>query len=67
MNGKDIGMIERSDRTRFLFEPSQPLGISCERRGQDFDCDLTTQPRIARAKHLAHSARAEQIDDFVRP
>ena len=29
--------------------------------------DVATQLRIARAIHLAHAARADRLDDFIRP
>ena len=53
-------------QTRFAFEPHQPIGIGGERRWQHFDRDIAIQLRIARAIHLAHAARTEGGEDFVR-
>ena len=44
----------------------KPFRITRERVRQDFDRDVALQPRIARAIHLAHAARAERRNDLVR-
>ena len=35
--------------------------------GQDFERHLAVQVRVAGAIHLAHAARAERGDNFIRP
>jgi hypothetical protein len=63
---EDVRMIQSSRCTRFLLETPQPIRICAVRHRQDFDRDLATELRIARAIHLAHAARAECGDDLVR-
>jgi hypothetical protein len=53
--------------TQDLLVARDALGILRERRGQHLECDLAMEPRVARAIHLAHAARAERRDDFVGP
>jgi len=36
-----------------------------ERRGQRLDGDVAAEPRVARAIHFAHAARAERRDNLV--
>jgi hypothetical protein len=36
-------------------------------RRQNLDRDRTLQPSISRAIDLAHAARAQRGDDFIRP
>ena len=54
-------------RARFLLEALQALGIGRERRGQDLDGDVATEPRVAGAIDLAHPAGADLAEDLVRP
>ena len=60
-----FGMIERGEQLCFTLKSREPIGIARERVGQDFDRDLALQPRIFRAIHLAHAARAEKRDDLI--
>ncbi len=66
VQGKDVGMGERSDRPRFLLETAQSLGIGREFRRQHLDRDVAIQPCVARPVHVAHPARADRRDDLVR-
>src|SRR5436190_23322272 len=34
--------------------------------GENLDCDRTVEPRVARAIHLAHAARAEGSENLLR-
>ena len=58
-------MIQRREHLGFALEPREPIGIAHEGLGQHLDRDIAIQPRIARAIHLAHTARAEQRQDFI--
>src|SRR5580693_1174228 len=53
-------MIQRRDRTRFALEPFTELFAGY------FDRDVPPQPRVPRAIHLAHPARADLRDDLIR-
>jgi FAD-dependent urate hydroxylase len=57
---------QRGEELRFTFETREPFGVERELRWQDLQRDLATELQIARAKNLAHSARTERREDFVR-
>ena len=63
---EDVGMAQRGGGARFLLESPHPVGIGRERGGNDLDGDIASEARIVRAIHLAHAARADQLDDVVR-
>ena len=56
----DVRMVQRGDRPRFAREPIAELF------GRDLDRDVASEPRIARAIHLAHAARTNALDNLVR-
>ena len=58
-------MVQRRGGAGFLLESTEAIDVGRERRGQDFDRDVTSEPRIARTVDLAHAAGAEGGDDFV--
>src|SRR5438093_2704493 len=58
-------MIERGQQLRLALEARGALGIRNERIGQGLDRDVATKPRVARAIHLAHPARANRLQDLV--
>ena len=62
----DVRMVQRSDRTRFLLESVEAIGVGRERRWQHLDRDLAPQSRITSAVHLAHAARADRRENLVR-
>jgi hypothetical protein len=62
----DVRMVERREHLRFPSEPRDTIGIEGEQRWQYFERDRAIQLRIPRAVHLAHGARADEIDDVVR-
>ncbi len=66
VNCRDIRMVERGQRSGFAREPRQPVIVARHRLGQDLQRDVSLQPRVAGTVHLAHSTRAEPIDDLVR-
>ena len=59
-------MIQRCEQLGFAIEPRDAIGIAGQGRGQDRDGDVAVQARIAGALPLAHSARPERRNDFVR-
>ncbi len=64
---QDVGMIQRSDRPRFLLETPQAFRISGKGSGQDLDRDLATEASVARAIHLSHATSTESGKNFVGP
>ncbi len=55
----DVGMVQRRDGARLLFEPLEVIG-------QPLDRDRAPQPRVAGLPHLAHAARADGRFQQVR-
>jgi len=64
---QNIGMREGGDRPRLMFEAADPIGIRHKGVRQHFDGDVPIEARVLRLIHLAHSARSNERDDFVRP
>jgi hypothetical protein len=60
-----VGVAERGQDARLALQPRHQFGICGERWAQDLQRDVPLQACIARAVDLAHSARAEQREDFV--
>ena len=60
-------MVQRRNCARFLLETPQSVGIISQRLWQHFDRDITPEPRVACAVHLAHTARSDRRYDLVRP
>src|SRR5262249_37939877 len=67
VNGNDVRMIERGGGARLLAEAMDALGIFGEMRRQQFERDLTAQPRVARQIHLAHSSARDLADQVIMP
>ena len=65
VDGGDVRMIERRKHFGFALEAGEPRAIGVHRGGQHLDRNLTLQPCVERAIHLAHSAFAKLRDDFV--
>ena len=59
-------MVQRRQHLRFALEPRTAIGILREGRWEDFDRDISTQPRVPGAVHLTHAADAERTGNFVR-
>jgi len=64
-DGEDIRVVERGGCAGFEFKSPQPISVFGEFGGQDFDCDIPTEPLIARAIHFTHPASAERGDDAI--
>jgi hypothetical protein len=65
MDGKDIGMIERSNGARFLLKAMQPLAFSGERLRQNFHRNIAPLPDVAGAIHFAHPTSAQRRLNFI--
>ena len=55
----DVRMIQRGRGLRLLNEAPHSIGVSREIRRQNFERDIAIELVVARAKHFAHSARAD--------
>ena len=62
----DMGMIKLRDRAGLTVEALAKLGISRERVWENLDCDISIEPRVPGAIHLAHATDAEKRDNLVR-
>src|SRR5262245_44165438 len=66
VQGADVWMTQAGDRAGFAAEPFVPRGIAGDVGGKDLDGDRAVEARVARAIHLAHAARPERRDGFIR-
>ena len=62
----DVRMTQRGDRARFGLKSTSKVGPVGQITRQELDGHRPIQPRIARLVHLAHPARADERQDFVR-
>jgi hypothetical protein len=62
----DVGMGEGGRRARLALEALAPVRIRRHGRGQDFQGDIASESRVARAVDLPHPAGARGGDDLVR-
>src|SRR5512141_2471434 len=67
VDGKYVGMIQRSSGSGFLLETTQAVEIPGQERGEYLDRDVASQLRIARPVHFTHTTRPQWRQDFVRP
>jgi hypothetical protein len=65
VDGENVGVGHRRQQTGFALETHQPFGIRPTQIREDLDGDVATEPRIVRAVHFAHPARAKDADDFI--
>jgi hypothetical protein len=65
IDGRNVGMVERSQHLSFALKASHAFGVASERFGEYFHCHIPLQPGIACAVYLAHPPFAEQGKDFV--
>ncbi len=65
VDGQQIGMAQRAQGARFLFEPLQAVGITRERFREHLDGNAAVQARITSPIDLAHAARTQGRLDFV--
>jgi hypothetical protein len=58
-------VVRRREHFRLALKPRQAIRLTGEGVRQDLDGDVALQPRIARARYLAHAAGAQRADHFV--
>jgi len=61
----DIGMVEGRRGTRFSLEALQPIRVSGECRGKNFNGEIAAEASIPCAVDFAHAASAQQRFDLV--
>ena len=66
VDGQDVRMVEHARGARFLLEAPQSVRVGGEIAGEDLDGHVALQARVLRAVHLAHAARADGHENFVR-
>src|SRR4029078_9371951 len=66
MNVRDVRMVQRCEDLRLPLEAGEAIRIVGEGIGEDFQRDVAIQLCVAGAIHLAHAARTEGGEDFVR-
>ena len=65
VDGEDVRVIQRRQRPGLLLEAPQAVGVAGELPRQHLDRHVAVEPRVPRAEHLAHAARAEPGGDPV--
>jgi hypothetical protein len=65
INRADIRMVERGQNFGFTFESGQPIRVRFKFFRQRFDGNVSTEPRVASAIDLSHSAFTKQSGNFV--
>ena len=66
MDGENVRVRERRDGARLALESLAELRVGHRVRRHGLDRDLSLQPRVTRAIHLAHPAMTNRLDDLVR-
>src|SRR5205809_7520304 len=66
VDSTDVRIVQRGNRARFVLEALPRFRIGCERACEHLDGDGAIEPGVTRAVDLAHAARAQRRDDFVR-
>ena len=64
---QDVRMAQRRGGACFLLEALQPIGSAEKADGSTLIATSRPEPRVARAIHLAHPARAKWGDDRIGP
>jgi hypothetical protein len=59
VEGADVRMVERRDRSRFALESTLESCVSCVLRPDELDRDDAAEPAVAGPEHTAHAAVAE--------
>ncbi len=63
---RNVWMVERREHLGLALEAGEPVGVLRERGWQDLQRDIAMETGVAGAIDLAHSARADWDDDFIR-
>ena len=64
---RDVRMVERRSGTGLPFESTSSLGVRGKVGGEHFDGDRPLESGVLRLENLAHPARPDGREDFVRP
>ena len=59
-------MIERRQNLRFTVKTREAFGIGGDALGQNLDCQVAIELRVPSSIHLAHLARTNGAEKFVR-
>ena len=59
-----LGWLSDARTLRLALEAREPFGILFQLAGQDFDRDLASEPSVASAIDLSHSALAERAQNL---
>ena len=63
----DVRMVQRGDALRLALETLTKKRVARQRWRQHFNGNDPVEPGVARPVDLAHAARPERREDFVRP
>ena len=63
--GMDVRMVQRACGSSLSLEAKQPLRVGGAGRSKDFYGNVTAESKIVSPINLAHSARAQQLNDFI--
>src|SRR5580765_7499959 len=66
MNRKNVRMIERRGRARFLLEPSKPIGVRQKLLRKELHRNVAAQALVARSVDFAHAALGKLLEHAVR-
>jgi hypothetical protein len=64
---RDVLVIERGQHFGLSLKSCQTASVANKGRGEHLQSDIAFQVEISGAVDLAHAARADEADDFVRP
>ncbi len=65
IDGDDARVVERSEGFRLTSEAIEPLRHGGHLGRKHLECNLSPEPGVGRAIHLAHPARADRSSDAV--
>ena len=66
VDGADVRVIQRGNRSRFTLEPSGGQTIDIRSHREHFDCHVAVQSCVSPSIDFPHAAGADRRDDFVR-
>ncbi len=66
VESEDVGMIQRCDRSCFTIETAQRGSSIADNGAQHLDRHIAPESRIVGPVDLAHTARSERRQDFIR-
>lgn len=60
-----VGVAHLPRRRHFVAELGQAVGVTCEVRGQELQCDGLPEGKVISAVYLAHAALAQRRNDAI--